>query len=193
MKRIVLPLTLATLVSSTVFLRAQDRPKPEETEKTTANRREIIPSRVQVVFSEYEGEKKISSLPYTLLVNAEGVRGQKAAIRMGLRLPVATSSTQFQYVEVGTNMDGWAAKLEDGRFVLHLSLERTSSYSPNTNQKTVPPPGGYESLSAQPIIQQFKTEVELLMRDGQTIQSTLATDPVSARVSKVDVTLNVLK
>ena len=192
MKRIVLPLTLGILVSSAAFLRAQERAKPEETEKTTANRREITPLPVQVVFSEYEGEKKISSLPYTLLLNAEGVRVQKAAIRMGLRVPVATSSTQFQYVEVGTNMDGWAAKLEDGRFVLHLNLERSSSYSPNTNQKTAPPAGN-ESLSAQPIIQQFKTEVDLLMRDSQTIQSTLATDPVSARVSKIDVTLNVLK
>jgi hypothetical protein len=48
-------------------------------------------------------------------------------------------------------------------------------------------------ISSQPVVQQFKTEVELLMRDGQTIQSTLATDPVSGRVTKVEVTVNVMK
>ena len=193
MKTIAVPFALLILVSSGGLLRAQEKAKPEETEKAAPNRREITPLRVQVVFTEYEGEKKISNLPYTLLVNAEGARGQKAAIRMGLRVPVATSanSNQFQYIDVGTNMDGWATKLDDGRFLLHLNLERSSSYTSSATQKTSVAVG--EPLSNQPIIQQFKTEVDLLMRDGQTIQSTLATEPVSARVSKIEVTLNVVK
>jgi len=52
---------------------------------------------------------------------------------------------------------------------------------------------GEEIDAAKPVVQSFKAELDLLLRDGQTIQSTLATDPVSGRVSKVDVTLNVLK
>jgi hypothetical protein len=39
----------------------------------------------------------------------------------------------------------------------------------------------------------FRSSVQLLMRDGQTVQSMMATDPVSGRVLKIDVTLNVVK
>src|SRR5205814_8861188 len=137
--------------------------------------------------SEYDGEKKISSLPYTLLINAESPRGQKASIRMGLKVPVATSANQFQYLDVGSNLDGWAGKIEDGRFVLHLSIERSSTYSGAGHGSSF---GGKELDAAQPVIQAFRAELDLLLRDGQTIQSTLATDPVSGRVSKVDVKIN---
>lgn len=195
MKTVFLAVTLSILVSSSAFVRAQEKVKSEETDKATANRREMTPLRIQVVFTESEGERKISNLPYTLLVNAQSPdqKLQKAAIRMGLRVPVPTSSTQFQYIEVGTNMDGWAYKLEDGRFALHLNLERSSSYSSTSAGQKTAPGGQNEPLSVQPTIQQFKTEVDLLMRDGQTTQSTLATDPVSGRVLRVDVTLNVMK
>src|SRR5215469_16729321 len=109
MKTIILTVALSIFVSSVGLIQAQEKPKSEDPEKTTTTRRDITPLRVQVVVTESEGEKKISSLPYTLLVNAEGVRGQKAAIRMGLRVPIATSANQFQYIDVGMNMDGWAS------------------------------------------------------------------------------------
>ncbi len=51
----------------------------------------------------------------------------------------------------------------------------------------------YCAGSAQPVIRTFRTSLKLLMRDGQTVQSTMATDPVSGRVLKVDITLSVVK
>jgi hypothetical protein len=182
---------LAWFVYSSAGLWAQERPKAEE---KTESRREITPVRVQIVLAEYEGEKKISSLPYTLLLNAETPRGGKASIRMGLRVPIAVSGSetakQFQYQDLGTNLDGWAGKMEDGGFNLHLAVERSSAYS-TAGAKSVGA-GGTE-LSAQPVIQQFKTEFDVLLHDGQTLQSTLATDPVSGRITKVEVTVNKVK
>jgi hypothetical protein len=35
--------------------------------------------------------------------------------------------------------------------------------------------------------------VNVLARDGQTIQTTVATDPISGRTLKVDVSVNVVK
>ena len=191
MKRIALA-ALCVFIGSSLGLAAQEKTKTDEkTETKSETRRELIPLRVQVVISEYDGEKKLSSLPYTLLINSENPRGQKASIRMGLRVPVATSVSQFQYIDVGSNLDGWAGRMDDGRFVLHLSLERSSTYSPGGGGPASF--GGKEIDAAKPVVQTFKAELDLLLRDGQTIQSTLATDPVSGRVSKVDVTLNVLK
>lgn len=167
---------------------AQEKPKAEE--KAEA-KHDITPLRVQVVIAEYDGEKKISSLPYTLLVNAETPRGSRASIRMGLRVPIVSGANQFQYQDVGTNIDGWSGKAEDGRFVLHLGIERSSTYR-SSGQKAIDN-GGTEVLGTQPVIQQFKSDLDLVIRDGQTVQSTLATDPLSGRVTKVEATVNVMK
>lgn len=176
---------------------AQEKPKREEktkAEEKTETKHEITPVRVQVVISEYDGEKRIGSLPYTLLLNADPRGGKVSSIRMGVRVPIATGNAgmNVNYESLGTDIDGWVSPQDDGRFALHLNVQRQSAYRPPTAQKSAEAAGN-EVIGPQPVIQQFKTELQLLMRDGQTIQSTVATDPVSGRVSKVDVTLNVLK
>jgi hypothetical protein len=194
MKKTVL-VSLAILVLVVPRLLAQDKEKSAGEAKSVQAEKTVTPLRVQVVFAEFEGDKKIGNLPYTFLVNADD-RGSQAAVRMGLRVPIETSSNtgvkQFQYQDVGTNIDGRAAKADDGRFFLSLSVERSSVYLPGTEGKSAAV-GGSEISSAQPIVQQFRTQVNLLIRDGQTIQSTVATDPVTGHVTKVDVTLNVIK
>src|SRR5262249_55246238 len=161
------------LVYSNANVSAQEKSKTEEKGEA---QRDLTPLRVQVLIAEYEGEKKISSLPYTLLVNAEPHRGQKASIRMGLRVPIATSANQYQYQEVGTNLEAWAGQTEGGRFNMHISVERSSTSS-STASRAPANTGGNEALANQPVIQAFRTELELLIRDGQTIPATLATDP----------------
>ena len=188
MKKAVLAVLLVVLLLVVPVLRSQDKTKSEVPG--------ITPLRVQVIFAEYEGEKKLSSLPYTLLVNADD-KGPQAAVRMGLRVPVVAGASaggnkQFQYLDVGTNLDGRADKIEDGRFLLKLNVEKSSIYTPGTPEKP-DAVGGNEIFPGQPIVQQFRSQVNLLVRDGQTIQSTVATDPLTGHVLKVDVTLNVIK
>lgn len=192
MRNIAGAVVLCWLACSSTNLWAQEKAKTEE---KTESRREIIPIRVQIVLAEYDGEKKVSSLPYILLLNAEKPRGGKASIRMGLRVPIVVSGAengpkQFQYQELGTNVDGWAGRADDGQFDLHLAVERSSAYSSAGQKSGVE---GSAVLGSQPVIQQFKTEFDALVRDGQMLQSTLATDPVSGRVTKVEVTVNKVK
>lgn len=196
MKKTILAVMIALLVVTLPRLRAQDKEKSTDAAKSAETEKIITPLRVQVVFTEFDGEKKISSLPYTLLVNADE-RSAPAAVRMGLRVPIETSggtagNKQFQYQDVGTNIDGRAEKTGDGRFLLRLGVERSSVYAPGTEGKSAAV-GGSEISSALPIVQIFRTQANLLIRDGQTIQSTVATDPVTGHMLKVDVTLNVLK
>jgi hypothetical protein len=171
---------------------AQDQPKSTTAEKQP----ELVPLKLEVVFSEYEESKKISSLPYTISVNANERRD--TSLRMGLRVPIATGSfasggkdtmnTQYQYQDVGTDIDCTAATIEGGRFSVNVRVNRSSLYNPGANEKA-----GNVPLSAQPIFSRFSSDLKLLMRDGETIQSTMATDPVSGRILKVDVTLHVVK
>jgi len=56
--------------------------------------------------------------------------------------------------------------------------------------------GSSQSSSGQfpePVIRQFRSDLSLILRDGQTVESTFATDPLSGKVFKVEVTLSVLK
>lgn len=191
MKRLATAITLCSILFCSQSGRAQEKTKTDQKPET---KREATPIRVQVVLAEYDGEKKVSSLPYTLPLNAENPRGGKASIRMGLRVPIVVSSgetaKQIQYQDLGTNLDGWAGKMEDGGFDLHLYVERSSAYS-SAGQKAAGL-GGAE-VTTQPVIQQFKTEFDLQVHEGQTLQSTLATDPLSGRVTKIEVTVNRVK
>lgn len=195
MKKTVLAASLAIAMFVVPRMLAQDKEKSGGEAKSATTEKTVTPLRVQLVFTEFEGDKKIGNLPYTFLVNADD-RGSQAAVRMGLRVPIETSSNtgvkQVQYQDVGTNIDGRAEKADDGRFLLRLNVERSSVYLPGTGGKPAAV-GGNEISSAQPIVQQFRTQVNLLIRDGQTIQSTVATDPVTGHVTKVDVTLNAIK
>lgn len=169
-------------------------------EKVSQGKDKLTPLKVQVVFSEYEGEKKVASLPYTLLVNAtEGMWESHAffaKLRVGVRVPVVTTvqnnpNPSMQYLDVGTNIDAGAAALADGRFLLELGVRRSFVYSPEGEKRL--PEVSIQVASGNPILRNFDAEFRLLFKDGETIQSTLATDPVSGRVMNVDVTLTVVK
>jgi len=194
MKKVILALVIAAFAFTLPGIAAQEKGKSDEPAKANGSEKLVTPLRVQVVFSEFDGEKKISSLPYTILVNADD-RGAPASMRMGLRVPIYTSTgdtKQITYLDLGTNLDGRAEKADDGRFVLKLGVERSSAYSPDPDRKTASL-GVKDLNSGQPVIQQFRTNVNLLIRDAQTIQSTVATDPMTGHVVKVDVTMNVIK
>jgi hypothetical protein len=195
MKRSILAVSLITLILVVPGMRAQEKEKSADAAKSAAAEKPITPLRVQVVFTEFDGDKKIGSLPYCFLVNADD-RGAPAAVRMTFHVPVETSSNAGEkhvgQYPLTINLDGRAEKTDDGRFVLRLNLEKNSIYLTGANQKPSSL-GGNEVSTKDPIQQDFRTQVNLLIRDGQTIQSTVATDPVTGHVLKVDVTVNVVK
>ena len=153
------------------------------------------PLRVQIVLARYQGDKKISSLPFMLTVNTdERSRVGRANLRLGTQVPITTMSKQsgdanaplvptVQYRDVGTNIDCIVTGLlEDGRYKLDLTVEDSSVES--VDKGPVP---------ANPSFRSFRTNNSLVLKDGQSLQYTAATDRVSAEVWKVDVTLTVVK
>ena len=148
----------------------------------------LTPLTVQVVFSEYEGEKKISGLPYTIQVNGAGP--DRTALRIGVRVPILMGGkdSNIQYENVGTDIDCSAESIEAGHFKVFLNVNRSSLYTPSPGAETEA-----QAHAGAPMTRRFQETLNLLMRDGQTIQSAMATDPVTGRVWKVDVTLRVAK
>ena len=194
----------ALLLIAPGVVRSQEKPAAEKpAAETPAPETVVVPVKLQVVLTEYEGTNKVSSLPYTILLNVPNkFSGRMYSLRMGVRVPVTTTSSKsgentLTYVDVGTNIDSNANHTADGRYAVDLRIERSSLYVPFADKEnsyhgkewTVgeAPPG------LAPMIRQFRSEVALLLRDGQPSEATVATDPVSGRVLKVEVVLTVLK
>ncbi|HEX5483679.1 MAG TPA: hypothetical protein VFZ08_13735 [Terriglobia bacterium] len=173
--------------------------------KTPETQKPLIPLKMRIVLKDYKGAKELNSLPYTIHAIASERGMDRAHLRMGLRVPIVTGefglgaansrNVQFQYQDVGTNIDCGGKTLGAGLFEIDLTVQRSFLYSAKLANPGGAPDTGTLSGTAphQPIFSNFSTSLHLLMRDGQTLQSTMATDPVSGRVLKVDVTLHVIK
>jgi hypothetical protein len=143
--------------------------------------------KLQVTIVEREGDKKVTSLPYTFFLRA-GAGGPESPwmkLRTGSRVPVYVGKDAgMQYIDVGTNIDARAIAAEDGRFDISMNLERSWVEGEVTVNS-----GTFK----EPVIRQFKTEITFPMRDGQTTETTQAADPGSGRLLILTVTMNVVK
>jgi hypothetical protein len=102
----------------------------------------------------------------------------------------------MQYLDVGTNIDSRAFSSDNGRFDVTLNLERSwveGDVLVPMERATAQTADAHPGPFREPIIRQFKTELTLPMRDAQTTQSTLATDPLSGKVLSLTITINVVK
>ena len=187
--------------------RPEAAPKPPEAPKAVEERSGERPGmpgstvRVSLVIARFQGEKKVASLPYTLVV---GTGGARTRMRMGVDTPIPTTSTSsetgkpltsYQYRNVGTNIDCavWerSRMSEAGQpekvYRVSLSVENSSAFSGPEARVA----GG--AAEGAPLFRRFDTGIDVGLRDGQTVQTIASTDPVTGEVVKIDVTLNVVK
>ena len=112
-----MPVAVA-IVAGTIGAHAQDRTAAAP----------VTSLKVQVVLSRYDGEKKLASMPYTMLVNA-GDRDNRVTLRMGVALPVTgvgANGPTITVHDIGTNMDCTASPTDDGRFRIGLAVNHSS-------------------------------------------------------------------
>lgn len=185
--------SLCAALAMGTLLAAQDKPRSDDS-SAEARTIETTPLKVSVTFAEFEGDKKVKSLPYTMVVIADG-KPPKSVLKMGSRVPVYTGKENgMQYLDVGSNLECQAFRTKDNRFDVKLDLDRSWV----EGDVAVPIDRGTSSQSSsgqfpEPIVRQFRTALSLTLRDGQTIESTFATDPLSGKVFKVEVSLSVVK
>ncbi len=190
---------LACIVMLAVFSPlglTQDKPKIDEKPKTEAT---TTPVKVQIVFTEFDGEKKVKSLPYVLYMNAADASDLKPGwtkLRIGSRIPVYVGNAQMQYIDVGTNIDARASYSAESRLLLQLSLERTwveGDVSVPITKSDIAPSEPSSGHFREPIIRGFKSELDLKLREGQPMESTVAADPISGKVMKAEVSFAAVK
>jgi hypothetical protein len=148
-----------------------------------------VPLKVQVVYSRYEGERKVSSMPYTLYLTADE---KPTFMRFGLQIPIQTianNTPTVQFKDASTNLDCGAETMEDGRFKLALQVEQASLFASDAAHKPLPGSSGLVNT----ILHSFRSSNVLYLRDGQSTQFIAATDPTNGEVLKIEVALSVLK
>jgi hypothetical protein len=165
----------------------------------------IIPVKVDVVLSRFQGEKKISSLPYTLFANANG---SSANLRIGVDVPVGssvvtsgnenptgggrtttTSSTtnRTEFRNIGTSIDCWVRQLPDGRFMVNLRVQDSSIFTADGESRAT------LKLADPMAFRTYTFSNELPMRDGQSLLWATATDKITGEILKLESTLTVVK
>ena len=199
MKKAVISLAVLLFGMLSLFCLAQDKPKAEDSQKAEVR---TTPVKVQIVFTEFEGEKKLKSLPYVLYINAPDAPEWKSSsfvkLRVGSRVPVYTGGNtgSMTYLDVGTNIDGRAAYSGNGRLLLQTKIER-SWVEGGVSVPVARSDGSASETSSghfqEPIVRQFVSEFDLKLREGQSVESTMATDPLSGKVLKVDVSFTIVK
>lgn len=186
MKRWILAgVIVATAISS---VSAQEKPAPaQEKPATQASAPRRQPLKVQFVIARYQGEKRLSSMPYTLGVLADGGR---TSMRLGISVPVATGPgpnvATYTYRDVGTNIDCTANDQGNGNYQIAATISDSSIHG-DAGEKDA------KFVRDVPVFRNFNASFTMMLRDGQTMQYASVTDPVSGEVTRIDVTLSLAK
>ncbi|HXK02128.1 MAG TPA: hypothetical protein VMS37_06980 [Verrucomicrobiae bacterium] len=110
---------------------------------------------------------------YSLLVNER----QKGTFKVGNRVPMATGGSpgnmQFTYVDVGVNIDCFAAEVE-GKINLRTDMDLSTAVMPDKN----PTPN--------PTISQIKLAIETTLTPGKPSVVASFDDPVTSRKFDVE-------
>jgi hypothetical protein len=160
----------------------------------------IMPLKVRVVLSKYQGDKKISSLPYELTVRTDNVPSN---IRMNTQVPVLTFGSPapgsdaggkpapkigpFRYRDVGTNIDARAVNLDPGRYAITVAIDDSSIYK--DERRTA----GTSQVEDVVAIRSYRTQNSTILRDGQSTEFTVASDKMTGEVMKAEVSISVIK
>jgi hypothetical protein len=170
------------------------REKSQEKTKSEERTRPGIPIKVQIVLSEYDGDKKISSMPYSFVTLADDRfwGTYNTSLRTGVRIPIEIDGKDQKttYMDVGLNIDCGIKTEDEGRYFVRLTLERSSLYpSGSSGDEKL----GTSRPNSQPLVRQFRTSENLILKDGQASENIMSTDPLNGHVIRVSVSINVLK
>lgn len=182
---------LALWSPSTIHSQDPATPKPVPSQKPAPNAR-IIPVRVQFVISRYQGEKKISSLPYSVPVKAAvNASGTWANLRTGVQVPIMTTRTTdgkavptYTYKDVGIAIDCRVSEIEGGQYNVEINVDDSSISSNHPGQ----------AQPDAPVFRHFRmNNMAVVLKDGQTTQLVVAADPVTGEIMRMDITLSVVR
>ena len=163
--------------------RAQDETK-KEAPAQTAKVQPVQPYRLDFAFNELADGKIVNTRHYSM--NLTGAESNE--IKIGTRVPVVSASstnaseTQFQYLDVGTNI--WAQLREHGDESVLVVRSDVSNLDTSNN---------LEHVANAPIIRQIKLSGSTPLVVGKPILIGSMDDPNSKKQFQLEVTVTKLR
>ena len=162
---------------------AQDEPKADSTKQSTRTQ-PLQPYRLDFSFNEVTDGKIVNTRHYSMDLTA----GESNELKIGVRVPVETGTsnpglaTQFQYLDVGTNI--WAQLRERGDELMLVVRSEVSNLDMDS---------GRSSGVSAPVVRQIKISGDTLLVVGKPILIGSADDPNSKRQFQLEVTVTKLR
>ncbi len=104
-------------------MKMKDKEKSKETVVVKDEPVPDVPVKIQILLTEFDGTKKVSSLPYTIYTLASHrPHEHNTRLRFGVKVPKSAAS----YSDVGTDIDCAVQQFSDGQYSLDFSVVRTS-------------------------------------------------------------------
>ena len=147
-------------------------------ESVTTEQKPLVAYRIEFNVREIEDGKRLNSRNYVMVVG-DGAWGR---IRVGTRVPVATSPGQFEYNDVGMKIDCQPRGREDS-VVLDISLESTSEVA-----QEQPP-----AATTRPVIRKQSSNVTSVVTPGKPTLVASMDDVISNRRYEIEVTATKVK
>jgi hypothetical protein len=160
---------LAVLLAAT-FAVAQDAASPRP-----------VVFRLEYTITEMDGAKKLSSRSYTLQVEDR----RKGTMRVGTRVPITTGGSQFQYMDVGVNLDATASTVDATNIRLETTADITSIIAPE----------GAAAAASQrpPVTRSCRDYVSTIIPLDKTVTLTTQDDPSYNTSMQVQVLVKIVK
>lgn len=135
--------------------------------------------RLDFAINEFEDGKKINSRQYALNLGTN----DSNEIRIGTRIPVETKESEFQYLDIGTNV--WAQLREQrGQTMLVVRAEVSNFAIPEH---------GLDKPDPHPAVRQLKVSGSTLLPLTKPMVMASVDDPNSKRSFQLEVTVTKLK
>ena len=171
--------------------RAQDESKTDTSKGQPAKVQPVEPYRLDFAFNEVSDGKTLNTRHYSMVVTAN----ESNEIKIGTRVPVATgtnspgAATQFQYLDVGTNI--WA-QLRERSDELILAV-RSDVSNLDTSEAAEHANDVATRALGTPVIRQIKISGSTLLVPGKPIVVGSMDDPNSRRQFQLEVTATKLR
>lgn len=104
--------------------------------------------------------------------------GERGSVRQGADVPIVTGEKNVQYKSVGLNVDARPWVQDDGRVRVSIVLDGTMVGKADPER---------------PVFYSIRQSLDLILRDGQTIEASRSSDPSGDRTFSISVTAKIVR
>lgn len=158
------------------------RPSPEPTSRDDYSLHRTVsgPYRLTYTFTEMDGEKRIGSQHYAVVLDSD----TKTSLRLGTKVPITTSQAyenapnqqQISYIDIGLSIDARLRQFANGlELETHVAQSALESQEPNTKD---------------PVVRQTDLDSSALLLEGKPIVLGMLDTPESTHRLEIQVELS---